>query len=42
MRNYKNIAYEELHKDKRIKRIKNWLYVVLMLSVTAAAAYFLV
>ena len=42
MRNYKNIAYEEMMKNKRIERIKFWLYVVLMFSVTAAAAYFLV
>ena len=40
MRNYKNIAYEEIMKDKKIKIIRNWLYVVIMLSVTAAAAYF--
>ena len=40
MRNYKNIAYEEIMKDKKTKRIRKWLYVVPMLSVTAAAAYF--
>ena len=39
MRNYKNIAYEEIMKDKKTKRMKTWLYVVFMLSATAAAAY---
>ena len=40
MRNYKNIAYEELVKEKKARRIKNWLYVTLMLLGAVAVSYF--
>lgn len=40
MRNYKNIAYEEIMKEKKLKRIKNWLYATLMLLGAVAVSYF--
>ena len=40
MRNYKNIAYGELKKEKKVKRIKNWLYVTLMLLGAVIISYF--
>ena len=40
MRNYKNIAYEEIRKDRIIKRIRNAVYVTLMLLGAVAVSYF--